>query len=235
MARLIVFKLLFFFSIVHAGKISSTGPKSPYTSKNLITIQQPNSTPGDYDSLLFETVCDTCYPRISFAGNGLKLYSTKGLVQWTLTYEGRIYSPRGVSAGSITTYDYNGILTNNNGELRFKVDPALTTQPYAHLTSEIDVVHSALLQITANKSTNRDLILKGAASQSANLAEARDSSDNVYWLVGANGLDSLPLFANGSFPIAGKEGDMFENSTDHVPCYWNGSAWKRFDGSTACH
>lgn len=37
----------------------------------------------------------------------------------------------------------------------------------------------AMLQITANKAATRGLILKGAASQSANLKETRDSSDNV--------------------------------------------------------
>lgn len=101
--------------------------------------------------------------------------------------------------------------------------------------TDASTAYPQMVRIVSNKAANKALSVKAATSQSANIQEWQDDSDNPLTVINKNGNVGLHCYAGTALPTATQEGEFICNNTDHQICFWNGSAWKRPDGTTACH
>lgn len=122
-----------------------------------------------------------------------------------------------------------------NGEQILFGSADITIPAFDFVGTNTSSDHLSIVRIQSQKAGNMVLVMNGYTSQSVDLEQFRDVSDVVLSGVNKNGNQYLHCYAGTGLPTATIEGEIICNNTDHVICTWNGTAWKRFDGTTACH
>lgn len=96
--------------------------------------------------------------------------------------------------------------------------------------------YTSLVGIVSSVADLPVLSLNAAGSQSAALLQFKNSGGTVVSSHDFDGAYLPPKYADSALPTcnSGKESKIVYNDTDNVPCFCNGTDWKRMDGSTAC-
>lgn len=207
--------------VTDSSVLLANGTGGATVKRSIVTI---GATGAISDQLTDDVVGLTLRANVAGQTNKVfKVFRSNGDEQFSIDNNGSV-----ISGGDFTTNNFRTplmILEPGSG--------VGTPAWFIHGTAVYDAL--AMMQINSNKAGNRVLILQAEATPTANILELRDSSSNVLSSFNKNGNFQPQTYAGTALPTATASGEMIYNLTDQIPCYWNGSAWKRFDGVIACH
>jgi len=153
-------------------------------------IQTSTVTIGDTGAIVNTLAADVVPLKITqFSGGAedlLQIFFSNGTDNaFEVTAGGRANSNLGFFTNAGAGFNNDSFTSFHGSQVNW--GNGSTTPAWSFLGSSGSTDFQAIIQATVNKAGNRGLVVKGVGSQTANLSEHRDSSDNVLNYVAANG------------------------------------------------